>query len=358
MSLSASSTGLGIDLQAREGLPQTHPVFNGAPGIPSHVDPRQRPTRTLTGPRAPPKQRPKTTVPALLATQARAAVPPPSRSGTMTSSRMRSTRSMHGLEGAELGNSMVSFDPGEGSVREGSRIGLDPLTPGGCTMPRRHSISEGNQLRGSLGALPRDVTLLSLGASHLGGGGADLKFLLGDSNARLKSGAVILPGPGRNSKSTKAGEKYGVALEQAKSRARVEVDIVLESNVCVQGGYVRGHIKIRVRKRSKKQSPVLLSEGKIRIVGYEMIADGDERHIFYQCAAPLSSVTDAAQNVYCSPTDEDGFAQGVEGVHVLPFALHLPPDGSYGNPKGMLTIGSATIIRYIAMVYVFLPTIF
>ena len=260
---------------------------------------------------------------------------------------------MKGLEGAEMGDSMVSFDVGEGSVREGSRIlGLDPLTLGGGSHSRRHSISEGSQLRQPHLALPRDVTLLSLGASHLGGG-ADLKFLLGDSNARLKSGAVILPGPGRSSNDKKALKQQGVALEQAKSRARVEVDLVLESNVCVQGGYVRGHIKIRVRKRSKKQSPVSLSEGKMRIVGYEMIADGDERHIFYQCAAPLSSITDAAHSIYCSTTDDDGFGQGVEGVHVLPFALHLPPDGSFGSPKGTLGMGSGTIIRYIAMMFVF-----
>lgn len=132
----------------------------------------------------------------------------------------------------------------------------------------------------------------------------------------------------------------------------MEVDIVLESNVCVQGGYVRGQIKILIRKRSKKESPILLSEGKIRIVGYEMIPYGDERHIFYQCAAPLSSVTDAAHNVYCTPTDEDGFAQGLEGVHVLPFALHLPADGPFGSPKGNLSITSGVIVRYITMVFV------
>lgn len=267
---------------------------------------------------------------------------------------MRSVKGMEGLERAELGDAMVSFEVGGANMYEGSRFVVDPMTPGGCTMPqviRRHSTGENSKSRNSPGGLPRDITLLSFGPSHAGTA-ADLKSLLGDSNARLKSGAVILPDRARHAKDKNVRKEHGVALEQAKSRARVEVDIVLESNVCVQGGFVRGHIKIRVRKRSKKESPVSLSEGKIRIVGYEVIPYGDERHIFYQCAAPLSSVTDAAHNVYCSPTDEDGFAQGVEGVHVLPFALHLPADNSFGSPKGTVNISSGVIVRYIAMVSV------
>ncbi|KAI0348355.1 hypothetical protein BDW22DRAFT_1350543 [Trametopsis cervina] len=352
MATPASSTGLGINLQSRDAIPQLQTTVNSGPRFPSDPEARRRLRRTLTGPRAPTKARPKTTIPALLAS--RPCIPhSTSQSGTISSANMRSMRGMQGLTGAEIGDSMVAFEADGGSVREGSRFALDPLTPGGCTLPpmiRRHSTSEGSNVRNSPAALPRDVTLLSFGISHLGGASADLKSLLGDSNARLKSGAVILPGRSRTSKDKKVDKQCGVALEQAKHRARVEVDIVLESNVCVQGGYVRGHIKVRIRKRSKKQSPVALSEGKIRIVGYEMISDGDHRHIFYQCAAPLSAVTDAAQNIYCSTTDEDGFTQGLEGMHVLPFALHLPSDGSFGTPKGTLHISTGAVVRYIAMV--------
>lgn len=215
-----------------------------------------------------------------------------------------------------------------------------------------HSVVD--RSRGSV--FPRDVTLLSFGGSHARGA-AELKSLLGNSNARLKAGAAILPEHARNSPDKKTRKELAVALEQAKSRARVEVDIVLESSVCVQGGYLRGHIKVRVRKRSKKESPVLLSEGKIRIVGYESVPAEDEHHTFYQCAAPLTAVTDvSSHSLYEAAADEEGFAPAVEGQHVLPFALNLPIDNSFGSPKGVFNVGSGISVRYIAMVYVHLTS--
>ena len=83
-----------------------------------------------------------------------------------------------------------------------------------------------------------------------------------------------------------------------------------------------------------------------------MLPAEDERHNFYQCAAPLSAVTDASHTLYSSDKDGEGFAQAVEGVHVLPFALQLPADSSFGTPKGVSNLGSGAIVRYIAMVFV------
>lgn len=199
------------------------------------------------------------------------------------------------------------------------------------------------------GVLPRDVTLLSFGGSHARSA-AELKSLLGNSNARLKAGSVIVPDHMRSSTDKKTQKEHAVAFEQAKSRARVEVDIVLESNVCVQGGYLRGHIKVRVRRQSKKEGVTLLSEGKLRVIGYEALASEDEHHTFYQCAAPLSAVTDASQNLYASGADVDGFSPAIEGLHVLPFAFKLPADNFFGTPKGVLNLSAGVSVKYIAMV--------
>ncbi|GJE99637.1 arrestin C-terminal domain-containing protein [Phanerochaete sordida] len=198
-------------------------------------------------------------------------------------------------------------------------------------------------------ALPRDVTLLSFGGPHARSA-AELKALLGDSHARLRAGAAIVPEYARHAPDRKARREHAVAYEQAKARARVEVDIVLESNVCVQGGHLRGHIKVRIRKRGRKEGVILLSEGKIRVVGYEVVASEDAHHTFFHCGAPLSAVTDASANLYTSAPDGEGFAPGVEGLHVMPFAFKLPTDSSFGSPKGMLTLTGGALVRYIAMV--------
>ncbi|KAI0931843.1 hypothetical protein AcW2_000631 [Taiwanofungus camphoratus] len=179
-----------------------------------------------------------------------------------------------------------------------------------------------------------------------------LKTLMGDANSRLKSGAAVLASDEQASqgKKTKKAPRDAVLLEQAKSRARVEVDIVLESNTCVQGGYLRGQIKVKVRKRSKKEAPVLLAEGKIRVIGFECIPNQDDRHTFFQCTSPLSAATDAFHGLYVSPPDPEGFSQAAEGVHILPFAMHLPLDGPSGVAKGVLNVHSGVAAQYIAMI--------
>lgn len=57
----------------------------------------------------------------------------------------------------------------------------------------------------------------------------ELKSLLGNSSARLRPGATILPRQAQTMDKS-AQPAHAVYLERAKSRARIEVDIVLESN--------------------------------------------------------------------------------------------------------------------------------
>ncbi|KIJ66290.1 hypothetical protein HYDPIDRAFT_109282 [Hydnomerulius pinastri MD-312] len=189
---------------------------------------------------------------------------------------------------------------------------------------------------------------------------SELRTLLGNSSSRLKPNSSLIPRTSlRKAASTgdlpnwpTLGSDFPalpLALEKAKSRARVEVDIVLESETCVQGGWLKGLIKLHIRKPTKKQSPMLLSKGKVRVVGYEAIPYENTRCTFYQCTALLSDVAPAWSSVFAGPSDGDGWAEAKEGVHVLPFAMFLPLDGSCGTAKGILSIHSGVALKYVAM---------
>ncbi|KAF8973512.1 hypothetical protein BDZ97DRAFT_1912000 [Flammula alnicola] len=176
----------------------------------------------------------------------------------------------------------------------------------------------------------------------------ELKTILGNASSRLKSGAVLLPFPEQCS----AGKEEGVALEQARSRSRVDVDIFLENDICVEGGNLQGHIKVRVWKCQKKNLPILISGGKIRVIGFESVDNEEKRFTFYQCSAPLSEVVCDLNSLYSSEPDEEGFANSTEGIHSFPFVFHLTPSSEHEVPKGRMETQSGLSVRYIAMVSV------
>ena len=196
--------------------------------------------------------------------------------------------------------------------------------------------------------LSRNDTLLTAGAS-IGQSSAELNTILGNANSRLKSGAGLVP---------ILGEDMDVVnitmLEQAKNRTRVDLDIALESNVCVQDGYLKGHIKVRIWKHSKKDHPVLVSGGKVRVIGFECIMNEKQRLAFYQTSAALSEVASGLGNLYVFEPDGEGFCRAIDGVYSFPFALHLPLSSEHGTPKGVMRSQSGVSVRYIAMVFVFL----
>ncbi|KAI1793814.1 hypothetical protein LXA43DRAFT_884840, partial [Ganoderma leucocontextum] len=180
---------------------------------------------------------------------------------------------------------------------------------------------------------------------------AELKSLLGNSSSRLRPGATVLPHHAQTMDGS-AQPAHTVSLERAKPRARVEVDIVLESDCCTAGGYLRGHVKLHVRKRQKKEAPVLLADGRVRVIGFECIPSERDYHTFYQRASTLTAITDAYARIYDSPPDAEGFSRAMEGVHVLPFAMHLSEDATFGSAKGAINIQSGVALRYIAMISV------
>ena len=62
-----------------------------------------------------------------------------------------------------------------------------------------------------------------------------------------------------------------VILEQAKtaSKPRVELDVVLESALVVEGGTLKGRMEVRVRKPRIGESEVWVGRPKVRVVGFE-----------------------------------------------------------------------------------------
>lgn len=182
---------------------------------------------------------------------------------------------------------------------------------------------------------------------------AGLDSLLGNSYSRLKSGASVRLSHPRVHTSTRTHTPLmavaNIPLEQAKNYARVELDMILANNTCVQGSSIRGQIKVCVRKDAKGEGPVWLAKGKMRIIGFECI-NNEDRHTFLQYTVPLTSITPSTDLMYDSSPDKEGYARAKEGVHTLPFALSLPLDDSYGIPRGVLRIQSKVVVRYIAMV--------
>lgn len=197
-------------------------------------------------------------------------------------------------------------------------------------------------------ALSRNDTLLTTSAS-ISRSSAELNTILGNTNSRLKSGASLVPILGEDMEAVNI-----TTLEQAKNQTRVDLDIALESNVCVQDGYLKGHIKVRIWKHSKKDHPVLVSGGKVRVIGFECIMNEKERLAFYQASAPLSEVASDLGNLYVFEPDGEGFCRALDGIYSFPFALHLPLSSEHGTPKGVMHSQSGVSVRYIAMVFVLL----
>ncbi|KAJ3844951.1 hypothetical protein F5878DRAFT_636975 [Lentinula raphanica] len=248
---------------------------------------------------------------------------------------------MHGLLQAENGEAMVELDAGNGSsgFKEGSHISLHTMDS--CVESLNSETFNTSQEKASLS---RHGTLLTTNATP-SRNAAELRSVLGNSNARLKPGASIIPAGALSSVES-------TSLEQAKARARVEVDIVPETNIFVQGGYINGIIKTRIRPRSRSESAILISDGKIRVVGFECIQNEEKRYTFYQQSVSLSDASPSAEVLFDSPPDNEGFYAVKDGTHGLPFSMYLALEGGQGTPKGIHSPHAGIAIRYIVMISV------
>ncbi|KAF9535673.1 hypothetical protein CPB83DRAFT_913135 [Crepidotus variabilis] len=173
----------------------------------------------------------------------------------------------------------------------------------------------------------------------------ELKLLLGNINSKLKAKAK-LAGPVVDGLPV----SDALPLERTSGHPRVDLDLFLENDVSVQGGFLKGLVEIHVRKQNRQQYPILLSGGKLRVIGFESILDGKERATFYQCSALLSEVSSGTHRLYTSEIDAEGFARTAEGLYTLPFSLPLPLSSGFGTAKGKLYNLSGHSMRYIIMV--------
>ena len=272
---------------------------------------------------------------------------------------MRSSKGMAGMLLAEAGASMVEIDkhpPMHNSCfREGKAIEHGSITPIGQRSEALPTFTSGSrdsalpEIRhrrdGSLDpGLSRQGTLLSVQASPERRA-EELKRLLGNSSAKVKSGAIICSGQTKNKKSPNA-----VAFEQGKSRSRVSLDLTLENNVVVENGCLAGCVQVRV-SLPKGCDTLSIGAGKIRIVGFEMLLSNEHRCIFYQVAMPLANVSSEYGSLFLSDLDKQGFGAVKEGSYSIPFSLKLPVITSGGKPKGVVSSKCGAIIKYITIAY-------
>lgn len=145
--------------------------------------------------------------------------------------------------------------------------GVFPPRVGG---PRKRALSEGEV------QLNRQGTLLTPHATEKRAS-AELGIMLGSGRQKLQTGK-LLP-QGELPIEERLAKLDQVKLEAKKGRkARVEVDVILESDVMVEGGELRGRLEVRIRK-SRRGESLWIGAGKVRVCGYEgdcpVSLDGD-----------------------------------------------------------------------------------
>lgn len=327
--------------------------------------------------------------------------------GLHKSLSMRSVKGFRGLSAAERGEAMVNMDsfnasagyaegeailPGkvrtvdDESILQSARLdnigSIDEQAPGhvrpalnahmrqASAPAGLHKLDAGRQTATSL---DRHGTLIASG-SNPARRSKDLRRLLGNNNGKLSSSASDVGSAVSSASSrSKAGSAVSMpqaVLEQGRpGKGRVDVDLVLESELVVEGGMLTGRLEIKVRKNSTKDGHLLLSQPKVRVVGFEELVNDDTRHIFYHYAtvidgcpkvgkAPtrpyvlhgspsLSPEADNRQPLACfaSAPDSEGYCVAKEGHHSVPFALELPVGkGAKGSYRG-----KHAVVRYIVI---------
>jgi hypothetical protein len=224
---------------------------------------------------------------------------------------------------------MVQLDPlgGGSGFREGYTIDPDTLSPAPDYPDSwRHHPTIDTPNKSLSGSLTRHTTVLSKHPSS-----SELQAILS------KPSRNILP-------STSSPPIPQTPPEQSRSRSRIELDLMLESDTFVEGDCLRGWLEVKVRKPGKKDDALLIGGLKLRVVGFEALSD--DRHTFYQHAQSLEAVSSNAHFLYGSETDDQGFREACVGTHTIPFSLPLPVGG---GAKGPLMGSSAASVRYIIL---------
>ncbi|GAA6064551.1 hypothetical protein JCM10212_005778 [Sporobolomyces blumeae] len=311
---------------------------------------------------------------------------PRSRSYSMG---LRSEAAMQGLELAETGGAFVALDRYTGtysagediapfSTSDGMALGeeLVVATEDDADESDRGtviSVSSNVPIQGNRpAALNRQSTLLTAGANP-SRRSRELTRLLAPTgrNGVITLGSIAgSPTPSSTSTAVTSSTRPGapasrastalssmssappLILEGAKStsKARVELDLLVETPLVVEGGMLKGRLEVRVRKPKEKEGEVWVGRPKVRVVGFEELSSHDARHIFFHHASSVSAIEDFRGNstplpCFDSEADEEGFRQGRVGQHTIPFKMVVPiGKGAKGGWKG-----KQGVVRYIAI---------
>lgn len=191
------------------------------------------------------------------------------RLGLRRSSGLRKTRS-HGFLGRSLGAAIE--DPAK-LRQQPAHIAKDPSPSTALALPRSSSAAVGPSTLKARGRslsegynLARHSTLLSSNANPIQHARQLSRLLAPTSSAAPRASGSL----SKKATSTPASAKIA-ALEGAKpaSKARVDIDVMLESSLVVEGGALRGRMEIKVAPGDKKSGDVWMGEPKIRAVGFE-----------------------------------------------------------------------------------------
>lgn len=308
---------------------------------------------------------------------------------------MRSVKGFRGLMGAERGESMVSFDALDRGFVQGQYI-----RPGFATdaddesillsarpkpEPFRHSMHKRQasapavptaaDMSRSASSLERHGTLISA-AANPARRSKDLSRVLGNKHGKLAATDSEADSP---TSSTANARRFSsntpiyappAALEQSRSsKSRVDVDLMLESDLVVEGGLLKGRLEIKVRRNPPDEGKLMLTQPKVRVVGFEELLNDDTRHIFYHYATVidgmpkigngparpyilhgspvLSPEVDNRRPLACfgSAPDAEGYCLARDGNHSIPFSLELPVGkGAKGSFRS-----KHAVVRYIVI---------
>jgi hypothetical protein len=183
-----------------------------------------------------------------------------------------------------------------------------------------------------------------------------LVCLLGDKYGKLKAGATV-PLRGQNDQSYMSADNpmalqdpvNMTTLERAKPRPRVQLNLRLAGDTFVQGQAISGQLVVYVRNA---EFPVRLANNKLRVIGFECLTDCPTFHVFFHHSCLFDEISYAGEQVFSETpdySDEEGYREAREGIHVLPFEMTLP-DNSFSKAKGVIDIHGAAV-RYIVMAY-------
>ncbi|KAJ8295547.1 Merlin [Rhodotorula toruloides] len=234
--------------------------------------------------------------------------------------------------------------------------------------PQEPASSADPFVEGSANAdLRRQPTLLTTGASTVRRR-KELDRLLAPSQKHLSFGSFASsherdePSPASSSETPashrRAASESSVlptslpspaALEGAKgpNRARVDLDLVLETPLIVEGGHLKGRLDVRIRQPRGREEAVWISKPKIRILGFEELSSGDGRYVFFHHAATVDSPSASHSPLPCfdSDSDEEDFHRARVGQHNVPVEMLVPIGrGAKGPWKG-----KQGVVRYIAI---------